>query len=187
MVRSPFEWFKTWRHGRGFGVHSPLAFSLLGEVLRTPDGVAYYDEEAISRIFPRGRQRRIARTVYRLAAYVNPASVAVLAHGARQALWSRLLHSAIPSARVTAKVHPDSRLVIVDDMSRYTPAPPPEADDTKGVYTIFTCLDGNDARSEFDSRISAGEFQGLVIDSRRDMALGVERRGLSTQTIAARF
>lgn len=187
MVPNLFEWFKTWRHGRGFGVHSPLAFSLLGEVLRTPDGVAYYDEEAISCIFPQGRQRRISRTAYRLAAYVNPCSVAVLADGARQALWSRLIHSALPSARVTAKVHPDSRLVIVDDMSRYTPAPPPEADDTKGVYTIFTCLGDKAARSEFDSRISAGEFQGLVIDSRRDMALGVERRGLSTQTIAARF
>lgn len=187
MVRSQFEWFKTWRHGRGFGVHSPLAFSLLSEVLRKPDGVAYYDEEALSRAFGRGRRRRVARTVYRLAAYVNPTSVAVLVGETELSQWSRLLHSAVPSARVTAKVHPDSRLVIVDDMSRYTPAPPPEADDTKGVYTIFTCLGDKAARSEFDSRISAGEFHGLVIDSRRDMALGVERRGLSKQTIAARF
>lgn len=38
------NWYRNWRHTRGYGVHSPYAYMLATEVLRLPRGYSYYDE-----------------------------------------------------------------------------------------------------------------------------------------------
>lgn len=63
----------TIRHGRGFGVHSPIAYRLIREVL--PDKPAYYGDKEIDRIFADPRSRRIARILLRLIACFEPESV----------------------------------------------------------------------------------------------------------------
>ena len=34
--------YKRWRHGHGYGVHSPYAYHIVREVLRPSDQVGYY-------------------------------------------------------------------------------------------------------------------------------------------------
>lgn len=41
------ELFSRWRHTKGYGVHSPLAFRLLKHVVRPHRDVAYYGEEKL--------------------------------------------------------------------------------------------------------------------------------------------
>lgn len=67
-----FTRLSTWRHGRGFGVHSPLAYRLIADILR--DRPAYYADSRIDAMSANKRARRIARIVVRLAAYFRPAS-----------------------------------------------------------------------------------------------------------------
>lgn len=75
MRISPLRYLSTLRHGRGFGVHSPLAFELISRVL--PDRPAYYADSAIRTMFRGRRQRRIARIAVRLAARFEPRTMFV--------------------------------------------------------------------------------------------------------------
>lgn len=61
------------RHGRGFGVHSPLAYELITSVL--PDNPAYYGDATINKLYDNRRQRRIGRIILRLLARFEPESV----------------------------------------------------------------------------------------------------------------
>lgn len=61
--------FGCWRHGKGFGIHSPFAYRLVTEVLNQRNG--YY---AYARL---GSDRRL-RLLLRLVAFFRPAVVAVL-------------------------------------------------------------------------------------------------------------
>ena len=65
--------FIRWRHGRGFGVHSPLAFELIYNILR--DAPRMYADETIRDTFTTRRQRRIARIFLRLISHFEPESV----------------------------------------------------------------------------------------------------------------
>ena len=60
--------FSRLRHSRGFGIHSPLAYRFLTEVLR--DSGVYYGQEGLSR-----RERLLTR----LRAFVDPMQQAPLA------------------------------------------------------------------------------------------------------------
>lgn len=42
-----FGWYLRWRHGKGFGIHSPFAFDFLRSELRAPKGYAYYDYDLL--------------------------------------------------------------------------------------------------------------------------------------------
>lgn len=66
----------TLRHGRGFGVHSPLAFEMIKSVL--PDTPAYYADRLIDEKYASQRQRRIARIILRLIARFQPRTIAVI-------------------------------------------------------------------------------------------------------------
>ncbi len=44
------NWYKRWRHGHGFGVHSPYAYRLVRDVLRPGRGYAYYAYADIDRL-----------------------------------------------------------------------------------------------------------------------------------------
>lgn len=71
--------YKRWRHGRGFGVHSPLAFYVCTEVIRP--GCAYYAYPDIDASLEPGvglGVRRRARMLHRLAARLDVGEVSVL-------------------------------------------------------------------------------------------------------------
>lgn len=74
-MRPLFRRLSTLRHGRGFGVHSPLAYELISSVLR--DRPAYYADASLKQFFPDRRHRRMARILLRLIARFEPRSVAL--------------------------------------------------------------------------------------------------------------
>ena len=83
--------YKRWRHTRGFGVHSPLAYRIVRDVVRPRRGYAYYGDAEINDTFE-GRVDRLmwrhARMLLRLCALLRPRSV-YLPQG---------IHAAFPTA-----------------------------------------------------------------------------------------
>lgn len=68
------EAYRRWRHGRGYGVHSPFAYELVKQVVRPERGYAYYGYGAIDDALmnlPRHERmrhmKRHARILLRLA------------------------------------------------------------------------------------------------------------------------
>lgn len=57
----PLRWLNRARHSKGFGIHSPFAFSFITETLRQPRGYAYYEEKNLNR-----RWRWLMRVIMRL-------------------------------------------------------------------------------------------------------------------------
>lgn len=73
MMPGLLRHLSTLRHGRGFGVHSPLAYELISAVLR--DRPAYYGDANIKLLYKCRRQRRTARVILRLIARFEPKTV----------------------------------------------------------------------------------------------------------------
>ncbi|MDE6272422.1 MAG: hypothetical protein K2M31_05385 [Muribaculaceae bacterium] len=44
MIKNFCEFYRRWRHTRGFGIHSPFAYRLVTEAIRPARGYAYYHE-----------------------------------------------------------------------------------------------------------------------------------------------
>lgn len=70
-----FKHLSAIRHGRGFGVHSPLAYDLITNVL--PDRPAYYGDEDIDKTSSSPRAARLGRILLRLVARFKPAKVCI--------------------------------------------------------------------------------------------------------------
>lgn len=86
--------YKRWRHGRGFGVHSPYAYRMVTDVLRLPRTYAYYDYAEIARARVRLEapiSLAEALLIYRLAVEFAPSEVTVTAHGPA----ARLIHAIV--------------------------------------------------------------------------------------------
>lgn len=92
---------RRWRTSRGFGVHSPLAFELITQVLCDDTAVYYSTAELPSR-----RSRRWLRLFARL----NPQSVVRL--GAPLPEVDAALAAACPHARVSDASYADATLAI---------------------------------------------------------------------------
>lgn len=74
MLGSIAEAYKRWRHTRGYGVHSPFAYTVVREVIRPGRHYAYYgysdiDNAVESHAAP--HTRRMAKTLLRLAAFAR--------------------------------------------------------------------------------------------------------------------
>lgn len=68
------EAYKRWRHTRGYGVHSPFAYSLVKNVVRPGRGYAYYAYEEIDNSLENAslpHSRRESRILLRLASFLN--------------------------------------------------------------------------------------------------------------------
>lgn len=102
-----FDWYLRWRHGRGFGVHSPFAFDFIRSELRPPRGYGYYLYEQIpqSKEYSAGTLQLLFRVSQRLqpqtAAVGGPAEI------------SRALQLACPTIRIGSET-PDL-LVVAED------------------------------------------------------------------------
>ena len=85
--------YKRWRHGRGFGIHSPFAFDFITRTLR--ERLPYYgyddiDAAVASSAAPPEISERCLRLVFRIAVRFNPASVAILGNRGDSALTAAL-------------------------------------------------------------------------------------------------
>lgn len=63
---SIFEHYRRWRHSRGFGVHSPFAYSIVRDALHPPRGYAFYAEECPKIDVPRRFHSMKPRILLRL-------------------------------------------------------------------------------------------------------------------------
>lgn len=68
--------YTDWRHGRGFGVHSPWAYALITEALRNP--CTYYNEQTARRLMGTRAEARAAGAVFRIIARERPSRVTVM-------------------------------------------------------------------------------------------------------------
>ncbi|MDE7402964.1 MAG: hypothetical protein K2M87_06100 [Muribaculaceae bacterium] len=71
------EWYKRWRHTRGYGVHSPYAYQLVKDVIRPPRVYAYYGYEQTDNLARCGREIREARMLLRLVNSLRPVVVSL--------------------------------------------------------------------------------------------------------------
>lgn len=76
------ESYKRWRHTRGFGVHSPLAFAMVGAVVRPKGGYAFYGYAAVRRTAAMAESAvtKQAEMLLRLAAFVDARSAFIPPH-----------------------------------------------------------------------------------------------------------
>lgn len=82
------EWLKRLRTSKGFGVHSPFAFSLITDTLRPRPGYAYYAYSILS--------DPTDRLIYRLAARLDVAAISDFGSGYP-------LPDFVPSSRVKSQ------------------------------------------------------------------------------------
>ena len=72
------ERINRWRHTKGYGVHSPLAFRFLNEALRQPEEISYYGYECLYLLgkdnYSSSTLRR-ARMLLRIVSDLQPAFV----------------------------------------------------------------------------------------------------------------
>lgn len=79
LMLHPKRYFRS----KGFGVHSPFAFTFIREVMRKPRGYAYYAYGDINKMA--GRSDRL-RTLFRIVCHTKPASVWSIGRNATMAL-----------------------------------------------------------------------------------------------------
>lgn len=110
-----FGWYLRWRHGKGFGVHSPFAFDFLRSELRAPKGYAYYDYDRL----PQSDRydRRTLRLLFRVLLRLHPQRVCI--EGADPAL-RQIVRLACPSAN-EAQADEADMLILADENDAIAP------------------------------------------------------------------
>lgn len=108
--------YKRWRHGRGFGVHSPFAYDFITRTLR--ERLPYYayhniDVLAAEQSLNRTELKRL-RLIFRIAVRVNPVAAAIVGGGKRSSLQKCVLRYVRRDINLSASVT-DATLVIVND------------------------------------------------------------------------
>ncbi len=175
------RWYKRWRHGRGFGVHSPLAYALVSEVLRKQHGYAYraeLDPNLGGGVLCNAR----ARMLVRLAAFAG-ARTADVSHiddsGMRQAVMN-VLRTYSPDIQFSAI---GADIVVTDSISTYESPWPGE----KIVLLVSLGLDDTSKRQAMDKSLSEIKKGAITIDNVRDTAVTALRQDLPRQVIEVSF
>ncbi len=158
-------WVSRYRHGKGFGVHSPFAYRLITEVLR--EKLPYYDWDRVS-----GRHERL---LYRLACRFRPAEISAPAH------LASVIMMAEPSARVGT---PDRAGMIVADCD-FDHASASDALRRGAILYIYGHHHKELVESLLPTLSDLGH--GMVFDNESDIAIIVPDRKLPFQVFTARF
>ncbi|MDE7468096.1 MAG: hypothetical protein K2M61_07055 [Muribaculaceae bacterium] len=107
------DWYKRLRHSRGYGVHSPYAFSMVLETLHAPRGCCYYAEEAIADPH--------LRLIFRIIVALQPSDIIVSANPERTVLIQELARRALPHCKPDSALAPHT-LVIAEGPMPDAPA-----------------------------------------------------------------
>lgn len=172
--------YKRWRHGRGFGIHSPFAFDFITRTLR--ERLPYYaynrlDAVASAQHLSSAERRRL-RLIFRIAVRFNPTAVAII--GNRN---DGPLKVALKSVRRDMNVHsPLSEaqlLIVTDDIAGDLPA----ISDT--AVCIFPATDRGGA--SICESIWQSTLRGMRFDNSRGFAVIVRSPALPRQRFDVRF
>ena len=117
-----FDWYKRWRHGRGYGVHSPSAYALVRDVLRPGSKYAFYAYDKL-KLRRWGGSMTVAEQelVYRLFVHFQPSEITVYLPEGADGCLQKIAAIALPEARV--RTVPAERLSVVTPEFEYYPDP----------------------------------------------------------------
>lgn len=111
--------YKRWRHGRGFGVHSPFAYDFITRTLR--ERLPYYAyhnldvlaaEQSLSRA-----ERKSLRLLFRIAVRVNAPSAAVVGGGKTVAMQKMALRLVRRDINLSAPVGTATLVIVNEDVA----------------------------------------------------------------------
>lgn len=101
MKPQVFDLITRWRHTRGYGVHSPLAFRIVTECVRPDSRYAYYADSRIEYLYAGDRRRcRQMRLIVRLIDQLRPEEVWMPGAERRAA---KVISEAFPSLRISIR------------------------------------------------------------------------------------
>lgn len=146
------EWYKRLRHGRGYGVHSPLAYRMVREVLCPSGAYGYYVYDSLPVLVKRCRPTLAVHDltlIYRLLHHLRPASVTIISRNSAQIL-RRLAKVAVPSAKITPS---GGEMLICEDF--------PGADGCEalsGFKTAFFADSSNPVVAQVWNRVERGHL-----------------------------
>lgn len=120
MKINPVRSYKRWRHGRGFGIHSPFAYDFVTRTLR--ERLPYYAYSKLDALAAEKWQgvsgSARLRLIFRIAVRFNPATATVI--GDRNAALQKVALKAM-RRDVSLNVSPsEAELVIVNDNTPLT-------------------------------------------------------------------
>lgn len=99
--------YKRWRHTRGYGVHSPFAFSIVTEVVQNPKGYEYYGYKEIETQAKTNRkERKFAKMLHRLCSRCDIGSVFV-----EKGLDTHVITSALKNSNSQLAFTTDTELI----------------------------------------------------------------------------
>lgn len=108
------DWYKRWRHGHGFGVHSPSAYVMVRDVLRPARCYAYYAYDDIASArgkYPTLLSLEELKLIYRILIHLQPESVAI-SSGPSHDMLRHIVRMALPTAVITRK--PSAKMAIYE-------------------------------------------------------------------------
>lgn len=162
--------YKRWRHGRGFGIHSPFAYSLIGETLR--ETLPYYNYEQISQIRNEHLSARRLRLIFRLVVRFRPRTVNIVGRDVDD-IVRRVV--CLADSRITFDGDRPDMVIVCDQ----TEATMPAAD-----VNLFL---GRGRSSTMLQRIWAATQHGQRFDNGRDCSLVVSSPKLTRQQFEVKF
>lgn len=124
-LRNPLVWLRRLRHRRGYGVHSPFAFTLITQVVYSPG--RYYAYERLDALHSRAdrllrpRRRAVCRLLFRLANLAQPLQLCVLGGGEAERAY---LQAGCRRATLTDHIVPGSLLIYIYREWREEELPP---------------------------------------------------------------
>lgn len=169
--------YKRWRHGRGFGVHSPFAYDFITRTLR--EKLPYYAYERIeascAKIDGTTLSARRIKQIFRILVRFNPKYVMI--YGKGNAIAERIAIKAVSPAIAIGADHDRADVVLVNDDASLPPK-------TKCVY-IFpdTRLGGQSACEAMWDQVR----HGMRFDNAHGMTVIVTSPAFPRQRFEAKF
>lgn len=169
--------YKRWRHGRGFGIHSPFAYDFITRTLC--EKLPYYAYDSIDALTAERRgttmsQRRL-RLLYRIAVRFNPATIGLF--GTEYSAAERATLSDLRSDVAIQDSPTDCTFAIINPDSDNLPNINPHA-----VY-IFPDARSGDLQQKLWSQVT----RGMRFDNCRGFVVIVTSPTLPRQSFEVRF
>ena len=169
--------YKRWRHGRGFGIHSPFAYDFITRTLR--ERLPYYAYDNIDALAVDGRNDKLPhrrlRLLYRIAVRFNPSVIGVF--GNKNSDAERATLSDLRSDLVIKDAPDECLFAIINSDSDTLPKICPHA-----VY-VFTDARRGDQEQKLWSQVS----RGMRFDNCRGFVVIVTSPSLPRQSFEVRF
>lgn len=171
--------YRRWRHGRGFGIHSPFAYDFITRTLRERLPYYGYERLAAAQFSADGSDAlsiRRLRLIFRIAVRFNPSSAAVT--GLRDAAAVKTTLRAVKS-NIKFESSPASAgfAVICDDAAA---GPLPD----KAIYIFPDCRHGG---SETCAAIWSQTAHGMRFDNGKGFCVLVISPKLPKQQFEVKF